>query len=231
MNSAENSFIPCAAVILAAGLSRRMGHFKLLLPWRATTVLGQVVATLEAAGLNQIVVVTGHRHEEIAEALRTTPARLVFNPAYETGEMLSSIQAGLRALSVLSPMPTSPPQPMQTRRQSSVVGRRSGFSAQIAAALLCLGDQPQMEVATVQAVLAAGQATGWQQVVIPSYNRRGGHPILLPRSLWPAILAERDSLRALLAQHRSAIHYLTVDTPTILADLDTPADYAAASGQ
>lgn len=195
------NFYTVTAIVLAAGLSRRMGRFKLLLPWGERTVIGQVVATLEEAGVPEVIVVTGHRAADVATALAGTSARIVFNPDYAAGEMLSSIQTGLRAL-------TGDPDPKDLK-----------------AALLCLGDQPQMETATVRAVLAAGEGTGWQRVVIPSYRGRGGHPILLPRFIWPEVLAATDTLRAVLAAHRPHTHYLAVDTPTVLADLDTPEDY------
>jgi molybdenum cofactor cytidylyltransferase len=188
------------AIVLAAGLSRRMGRFKLLLPWQGQTVIGQVLTTLAQAGVDQILVVTGNRAEEVAAALPAGPARTVLNPRWAEGEMLSSIQAGLAAL--------------------------SSEDRGIAAALLCLGDQPQMQAATVTALLAAGAATGWMRLLVPSYQMRAGHPILLPRWIWPAVLAAPDHLRSVMAAHRAYIDYVTIDTPTILADLDTPEDYA-----
>ena len=87
-----------------------------------------------------------------------------------------------------------------------------------------------MQAATVQAVLSAGEADGWQQIVIPSYRMRAGHPILLPNWLWPEILDCTGSLRDVMAAHRDRTRFLVVDTPTILADLDTPEDYAAGTG-
>jgi len=179
-----------------------MGRFKLTLPWGERTVVGQVVATLEAAGLAEIVIVTGHRADEVSAALAGTSARCVHNAGYASGEMLGSIQTGLAAM-----------------------------AANIKAALICLGDQPQMEADTVRAVLAAGEAAGWAKIVIPSYQMRAGHPILLPRWLWPEILACQGTLRDVLAAHRDQSEYLTVQTPSILADLDTPDDYAAGNGK
>ena len=128
--------------------------------------------------------------------------------------MLSSIQAGLGALAgrqITSPAPDVDAMP------------------RISAALLCLGDQPQMELATVEAVLAEGLRTGWQRVIIPSYRMRAGHPILIPSSLWPQIMDTTESLRAVLRANVEAVDYLVVDTPTVLADLDTPQDYAQAT--
>jgi molybdenum cofactor cytidylyltransferase len=173
-----------------------MERFKLTLPWGKRTVLGQVVATLEAAGLAEIVVITGHRADEVSAALGGTSARCVHNAGYANGEMLGSIQTGLAAMGI-----------------------------DVAAALLCLGDHPQMEAGTVREVLAAGDAAGWRKIVIPSYQMRAGHPILLPRWLWPEILVCQDTLRDVLAAHRSQTEYLAVPTPSILADLDTPEDY------
>ncbi len=86
-----------SAIVLAAGLSRRMGEFKILLPWRDRTVVEQIVATLVDAGLPDILVVTGHRAEDVTAKLSATRARAVLNPRFEQGEMLSSIQAGLSA--------------------------------------------------------------------------------------------------------------------------------------
>ncbi len=213
------------AVVLAAGLSRRMGAFKLLLPWGESTVLEQVLATLGAAGVSEIVVVTGHRADEVTRALVDTSqerplspwarsplspwarrrqdfgVRIVRNPSYLEGGMLGSIQAGLLAL---------------------------GEEAE--AVLLCLGDQPQMQVDTVQAVVEAMREGlrvpgGSWQIVIPSYGLRGGHPVGLARAVWPAVLAATGTLRDVLNAHRERIRYIAVDTPTVLADLDTPEDY------
>jgi molybdenum cofactor cytidylyltransferase len=189
-----------SALVLAAGLSRRMGRFKLTLPWGERTVVGQVVATLQAAGLAEIVVVTGHRADEVGAALTGTCARCVHNPGYADGEMLGSIRTGLVALDV-----------------------------GVEAALLCLGDQPQMEAGTVRAVLAKGATVSWARIVVPSHQMRAGHPILVPRWLWPEILACRGTLRDVMAAHRGQTEYLAVETPSVLADLDTPEDYAASN--
>jgi CTP:molybdopterin cytidylyltransferase MocA len=64
-------------------------------------------------------------------------------------------------------------------------------------------------------------------VYIPSYRMRAGHPVLVPRSYWPAILAlpRGASLRSVWQAEGSRIHWVTVDTPSVLRDMDTPADY------
>ena len=77
--------IMISAIVVAAGLSRRMGQFKLLMPWRGATVIGQIVATLEAAGLADIVVVTGHRSPEVVGVLAGCTARTVYNAGLRSG--------------------------------------------------------------------------------------------------------------------------------------------------
>ena len=70
-----------SAILLAAGLSSRMGQPKLLLPWGERTVLGQVVATFAAAGIEEIIVVTGGVREQVemlvAELANEVPVRAV----------------------------------------------------------------------------------------------------------------------------------------------------------
>ena len=186
-----------AGIVLAAGQSKRMGRPKMNLAWGETTVIGQVVSTLLQAGLQEIVVVTGGARHEVETSLAGYPVRLVFNPDYEQGEMVSTFQAGLTAL-----------------------------GDEIEAALVTLGDQPQIERGVVESVVDAYRRTR-ASLIIPSYRNRRGHPWLLDRSLWPEGLSLRSpsTLRDFLNDHASQISYLTVETSTVLQDLDTPADY------
>jgi len=189
------------AILLAAGLSSRMGQPKLLLPWGGTTVLGQVVSTFAAAGMEEIIVVTGGAREQIdrlvAELAKDYPVRAVYNPAYARGKMLSSIQAGLAAL-----------------------------DSQPRAALIGLGDQPQVREETVRRICTAFVQTK-SPLVIPSFQNRRGHPWLAARPLWPKIQALPTSAtpRQFLNTYADQVEYVTADE-SILQDLDTPDDYA-----
>jgi len=191
-----------SAIILAAGQSHRMGQPKMLLPWGKTTVLGQVVATFAAAGMDDLVVVTGGARARV-EALVTSlaekyPVRAVFNPSFAQGEMLSSIQAGLQALG--------------TDRRAALIG---------------LGDQPQVRAGSVERLCDAYK-TGEAPLVIPSFANHRGHPWLVRRSLWAEILAlpPASTPRSFLQSHAADIQYLTVEDDSILRDLDTPEEYA-----
>jgi molybdenum cofactor cytidylyltransferase len=213
-----------SAILLAAGESRRMGQPKLLLPWGKTTVLGQVVATF-AAGLStdsktddEILVVTGGAsqqvEEQVAELAKKYPVRAVYNPKYARGGMLSSIQVGLAAL-------TLPPPSLRDTSPKSL-----GFGGgRVGAALIGLGDQPQVREETVRRVCAAFVQTE-SPLVIPRFENRRGHPWLASRSLWPEILALPPSAtpRQFLNNYAGQVSYVAADE-SILQDLDTVEDY------
>jgi molybdenum cofactor cytidylyltransferase len=193
----EGNQVMAAAVILAAGQSKRMGSPKMLLPWAGETVIGKVVRTLREAGLSEIVVVTGGAGDLVETALQGLDVRTLRNPDFTDGAMLASFQIGLKAL--------SPP---------------------IETALVALGDQPQIELEVVKSILGVYEKAK-PALVVPSYQMHRGHPWLVSRALWPSILVLHppETLRDFLNQHAAQITYLTVESASILQDLDTPADY------
>lgn len=186
-----------AAVVLAAGLSRRMGRPKMLLPWGKTSVIRHVVDILEEAGLHNIFVVTGSGKESIENELNNTQSHLVFNPKFADEEMIVSLQTGLTRL-----------------------------PEYIDIALIVLGDQPQIEAPIVRQLILEYHKTH-HRLIIPSYQMRRGHPWLVHRSLWNEILSlqPHQTMRDFLALESNLIHYLVVDHPSILRDLDTMEDW------
>ena len=64
-------------------------------------------------------------------------------------------------------------------------------------------------------------------MLLPSFQMRRGHPWLVGREFWDELLALQTpaTLRDFVRKHAQEIQYLNLDTPTILADLDTPEDY------
>jgi molybdenum cofactor cytidylyltransferase len=187
-----------SAVVLAAGLSTRMGRLKQLLPYGEHTVIEQVVATLLASPVQDVLVVTGHERAQIDAVLENWSVRVVFNPGYAEGEMLSSVQGGLRALPSASQ-----------------------------AALLVLGDMPGLDVDVIRLLVQTYLATGDRSIYIPSYRMRAGHPVLVPRPFWQAILEapRQASLRSVLRGPDTPIIWVEVDTASVLRDVDTPDDY------
>jgi molybdenum cofactor cytidylyltransferase len=204
----SNFDLQVAAVVLAAGRSQRMGRPKMLLPWGDTTVIGQVVRTLARARLSEIVVVTGGARQEVEAALKEHPARTVYNPRFAEDQMALSLQVGLASL-----------------------------PAGINAALIVLGDQPQMQLEVVQQVLQRYRESR-ALLVFPSYQMRRGHPWIIARPLWDVLeesvstvtdnLEPKSmlSLRAILQAYANQVCYVEIANDSILRDLDTPADYS-----
>ncbi len=89
-----------AAVVLAAGLSARMGDFKPLMDLAGQTVLARCVEAFRAAGVGEVVVVTGHRAREVQVEVERLGVISILNPAYEQG-MFSSVRAAVSSLSDL----------------------------------------------------------------------------------------------------------------------------------
>lgn len=217
-----------SALILAAGQAKRMGQPKMLLPWGETTVLGQVIETVKAAGVDDILVVTGGAREQVERIVASYGLRVTRNENFEDGEMLSSIQAGLCALIPPSPSlrDTSPKSAQSNLDNNLPLLGGFGGGREGAAALICLGDQPQVEERSVQAVASRFVETR-ARLVVPSYRMRRGHPWLVARPLWEEILQmnPQRTPRDFLNRHASEIEYVNVDTPSILSDLDTLEDY------
>jgi len=86
-----------AAILLAAGKSRRMGSCKQLLPLGDSSVIGRCIGALATGGAGEIVVVISEEGQGVAEAVRDYPVRIVVNPECE-GDMASSVRAGRDAL-------------------------------------------------------------------------------------------------------------------------------------
>jgi molybdenum cofactor cytidylyltransferase len=82
-----------STIILAAGMSRRMGRHKALLPVGDRAMIAHVVDRFSPS----IYVVTGFESKRVEQALRDRDVTFVHNPNYHAGGMLSSIQLGVRA--------------------------------------------------------------------------------------------------------------------------------------
>ena len=88
----------CSAILLAAGQSKRMGAFKPLLPFGDATVIETCIRVLREGGVDEIVVVLGHRAEEVIKRIEHLNVRFAFNRKAES-EMSDSIACGVREIS------------------------------------------------------------------------------------------------------------------------------------
>jgi molybdenum cofactor cytidylyltransferase len=187
-----------AAILLAAGQSQRMGAFKPLLPFGETTVIRSCLSNLHAAGVTNVVVVLGHRADEVQESLKDlTYVRFAFNRDPES-EMSTSIARGIEAL------------PRAAK-----------------AVLIALTDQPAIPPAAIKSIIDAWLAG--DRLVIPQFNERGGHPVLIDLSFRTQLLRidPQRGLRGFFADQHSEVRRLIVNSPYIARDLDTWDDYRA----
>ena len=201
--------VALCGVILAAGESTRMGTDKALLPWppilAGQTPSGSFLsATIRSLTLytELVIVVAGKNERTLAPVVYGAGASLIVNPAPERGQF-SSLQVGLR----------------------EVLNRGRD------AAMVTLVDRPPVREKTIEKLCDAfSEALGeYQWAVIPEFQRRHGHPFLVGREMIEEFLKAPpgSSAREVRDQHSEKIVYLEVDDPMTIANINTPAEYAA----
>jgi molybdenum cofactor cytidylyltransferase len=169
---------------------------KQLLPWRGTTLLEWVVRQVETSPLDEVLIVVGHQSEEIQR--RVSLGRSGFVETSDFGEGCSaSIRNGLRAV-----------------------------SSRAEAAVLILGDQPEIQTDAIRAVIE-----GWQRLSSPvvriSYRGQSGHPVLVSRTIFPEIEVLRGDkgVWKLLEAHPEWIQEIPLDLAPP-GDINRLEDYA-----
>jgi molybdenum cofactor cytidylyltransferase len=187
-----------AAVLLAAGQSRRMGAFKPLLPFGGRSVAEACVNNLLAGGVEEIVCVVGHRGAEVREHLEQLPIRFAVNDDAES-EMGVSIGRGIEQV-----------------------------SADAEAVFIALVDQPAIPPEVI-GFLIAERARKGARLVVPVYEGRGGHPVLIDLMFREELmnLDPQRGLRALFDAHREEVLRVPVSSPYVARDLDRWDDYRA----
>ena len=192
---------PAAAILLAAGESRRMGSLKALLPWQGSTLLAHQISSLRQAGADPVVVVLGHQASQLMPLVEGKEGVIwQVNPDYWQGKT-TSIKAGLNAL--------GPDQP--------------------SAILILNVDQPRS--AETIGHLLQHHRDGGRSITIPRYRGKGGHPIVVDSALLEELKAiDEESLgvKAVVRRHQEATLLVEMDTPEVLWDLNTPDEYQAA---
>lgn len=188
-----------AALLLAAGRSERMGRCKQLLPLAGKPLVRHSLEALIGAGVEEIVVVLGPKGREIAQVIHDLPVTMVENNA-PASDMAESVRAGLAFV-----------------------------ADETQAVLVCLGDHPLVQSATVQAI-SARHAAFPDKIIVPVCNGRKGHPTLFSR----AAIAEIHTvptLRDIVNRDRERLMLLPVADPGVIVDIDTPEDYRRIGGE
>jgi molybdenum cofactor cytidylyltransferase len=188
-----------AAVLLAGGASRRFGaHNKLLAVVDGVPMVRRVAQQILAAGIADVIVVTGAEHDAYVQALYGLPVRFVLNPAWGEG-MGGSIAAGVR-----------------------LVGE------DVDGVFIVPGDLPNLTDALFGTLAHAFEANGGGKVVVPvTADGAQRNPVLWPRSAFAALAALSGakggkSLLDTLGAKRLDVAF---DDATLFADIDTQADF------
>jgi molybdenum cofactor cytidylyltransferase len=193
-------------VILSAGASTRMGRDKALLPWppndaQGGTLLSAAIRSLTAQ-TELVIVVAGANAPRLESVVYAEGAFLVQNPQPEVGQF-SSLRVGLH----------------------DVLSRGRD------AAVITLVDRPPVQPATLRALLEAFETAINQNkwAVVPEFNSKHGHPIVVGREMIEAFLRAPASsnAREVRHAHQEFIESVAVDDPFVTLNVDIPADYAA----
>ncbi len=188
-----------AAVVLAAGESRRFGYPKQLLPWGETTLLEHVVDAALGSSVDKTIVVLGHRAEEIGGPLHGRPVELVINEGWEGG-LSTSVRAGLRAL-----------------------------PADYEACLFLLADQPNVTRTLIDNLLSSYRSTLAPIVAPVHKARRGNPVLFARSLFPELLEMEGDQGgRGVILQHREKVELVEVAEGDIFLDIDTVDDYQGA---
>lgn len=187
------------AIILAAGLSRRMEERnKMLLPIDGVPMIRHVVETYLAAVDGEICIVTGFEASRVEAALADLPVRIVHNVDFEQGQPFS-VRAGLLE------------------------------APEVDHVLIGLGDQPQLTPNDLRALIAAHLATEGSKISIPFHNDQRGNPIVVPAQMRAQLLADKANpgCAKFTRAHPDQAQRIALDHPGFFHDIDTPTAYAA----
>jgi molybdenum cofactor cytidylyltransferase len=184
-----------AAVVLAGGQSRRMGSLnKLLAPVDGVPMVRATLQRICAAGVDRVLVVTGHQRERVHAALQGIAVDFVHNPQYAQG-LSTSLACGIAAL-----------------------------GADVDAALVCLADMPRVRAQHVQRLLAAFDPVEGRSICVPTHRGKRGNPVLWDRRYFQEMAAVRGDVgaRHIIGEHADAVCEVEMDDDGVLLDVDSP---------
>ena len=188
-----------AAIVLAAGLSLRMGRPKLLLELEGRPIIRHAVERVISAGIRPVFVVAGPEHERLARALEGLPVRFVVNPTPEAGQG-SSVSVGVRSL------------PAGTTAVLIALGDQPGVPAEVIPALLEALKMPGKTIAAPRYADGLGNPVLFAASVLPEL-------LALPGDRGARAVVERDPSRLAVVDIPSSMP----------RDIDTPEDYESLS--
>jgi molybdenum cofactor cytidylyltransferase len=182
-----------SAILLAAGKSSRMGKLKQLMPLSDSTILEQTLCNLLGSKLSEVIVVLGHKAEEITKRLSGRPVKIVVNPLYRKG-MGTSIAAGLKFV-----------------------------DSQAQAVMLVLGDQPYVDSPTINRLIDAFSRKKKGIVIPTYKGQRGHPLIFDRKYQAPLSRLKGDfGGREIIRENPKDVLEVPVNCEGIIIDIDTP---------
>ena len=190
------------AIILAAGLSKRLGRNKLLLPLGDETVLRKTAKAVLESAVSEVILVTGHEETEVKQAVGGLDVRLAHNPRYAEGQSTSMV-AGVEAA-----------------------------HEEAGAYLFVLGDQPLLTPEIVNDLISLYEASRPDALVAaPVFQGRRGNPTLFSATLKDELLQAsgdaggRGIIQRLENESPHRIVFLHLRNDDMFLDIDTEEDY------
>jgi len=189
-----------AALLLAAGQSRRMGGpNKLVAEIDGRPMVARVAQRLLSSHARPIVAVLGNQADAVEAALGKLPVARVRNPAFAEG-LSTSLKRGLAAL-----------------------------PADIDGVIVCLGDMPLVTGRDLDRLIAAFNPLEGRAIIVPTRRGKRGNPVLWARRFFPEMagLAGDVGAKHLIGEHAELVHEVEMDSDGVLVDVDTPDALAA----
>jgi molybdenum cofactor cytidylyltransferase len=193
-----------SAVLLAAGLSRRMGEInKLELMVDGIPLLRRTAEMLLASHVKEIVVVLGYEAEKTRSMLQGLPVRFTTNDAYCEGQM-TSVYTGLLSI---------------TQDCDGV--------------MICLSDQPLLQAVDINVLIDAFGKRSHGSILVPTFEGQRGNPIIFDFHHRQEILNGERNLgcKKLIEKNAQEVCSFEMNNNHVVFDLDTPEQYAAFKAQ
>ena len=183
-----------AAIVLAAGLSSRMGRNKLLADIAGKPLVRRVAEAVAASAVNPVIVVSGNAAADTAEALAGLHLAVVENPDFRNG-LSTSLKCGLRAL----------PEDCD-------------------GAIMLLGDMPAVTPALIEKLVAAFDPAENRAICVATYKGKRGNPVLWARQFFPDMLQLEGDVGAkhLMTVNSELVCEVEAADDAPLIDIDTP---------
>lgn len=183
-----------AAIILAAGLSTRMGCNKLLEEFGGQLMLHRVAEAVLSSRARPVIVVVGNEADAVRSALAKLDVHMVSNREFRDG-VSTSIRAGVAAL-----------------------------PASIDGVLIFMGDMPQMSAKLIDAVIGNFAPENGRDICVAAYRGRRGHPVLFGRRFFPELLLLTGDVgaRSIIESNSTFVGEVEAGDDAPLADIDTP---------